>query len=106
MFDFNTNDNHTNYQSGDVFYLDYTVSKSFGKWTFGAGGNYTKQFTGDTINGAQVNGNGNEAQHILLGPLMGYNFGPAEINAKALFGVEAENTANASFYHLGVSFPF
>ena len=75
-----------------------------GKWTFGAGGNYTKQFTCDTGSG---NTSGcNEAQHVLAGPLMGYNFGPAEINAKALFGVSAENAANASFYHLGVSFPF
>ncbi len=104
VFDFNTNDDHTNIQSGNVFYLDYTVSKSFGKWTFGAGGNYTKQFTCDTGSG---NTSGcNEAQHVLAGPLMGYNFGPAEINAKALFGVSAENAANASFYHLGVSFPF
>jgi hypothetical protein len=104
VFDFNTNDTLTNYQSGDVFYLDWTASKAVGKWTWGIGGNFTQQFTCDTGSG-DLSGC-NEIQHVDLGPLMGYNFGPAEINLKAMFGLKAENTANASFYHLGVSFPF
>lgn len=99
-----TNDDHTNYQSGDVFFLDWTASKAVGKWTFGVGGNFTQQFESDTHNGTTVANS--EIQKVMAGPLMGYNFGPAEVNAKALFGIHAENSFNASFYHLGVSFPF
>jgi hypothetical protein len=104
VVDTNTKDTHTNYQSGDVFYLDWTASKALGKWTFGVGGNFTQQFSNDTNSAGTVANS--EIEHVLVGPLMGYNFGPAEINAKALFGVQAQNTFNASFYHLGVSFPF
>jgi hypothetical protein len=106
VVDVSTENTTTNYQSGNIFYLDYTVAKSFGKWTFGGGGNYTKQFSNDTINGAPVNGNGNELEHVLLGPLVSYDFGPVNIAAKALFGIEAKNDANVSFYHISFAFPF
>jgi len=106
VVDVNTIDGPTNYQSGDLFYIDATAAKTIGKWTVGAGGNFTQQFTNDTVGGAPVNGNGSKVQHVLLGPLVGYNFGPAEIDAKWLIGVHAENDANVSFFHLSFSFPF
>ena len=106
VLDFSTINSTTNYQSGDVFYLDYTAAKTFGKWTFGAGGNFTQQFTNDTVNSKAVNGNGNKIQHVLLGPLVAYDFGPVTIAAKAMIGVSAENDANVSFYHLSFAFPF
>jgi hypothetical protein len=106
VVDANTTNNTTNYSSGDVFYLDYTAAKTFGKWTFGAGGNYTKQFTNDTIGGAPVDGTGSKIEHVLVGPLASYDFGPVNIAVKALFGVEAKNDANASFYHVSFAFPF
>ncbi|MGO8919642.1 MAG: transporter [Stellaceae bacterium] len=107
VFDFNLKDDTTHYQSGTVFYLDLTAEKSIGKWIVGIGGNYTQQITKDTGFGAPSSAaGGGEVMHVLLGPLVGYNFGPAELDFKALFGVTAENTFNASFYHLSVSFPF
>lgn len=107
VLDLSTVDSATNYQSGDIFYLDLTAAKSVGKWTFGAGGNFTQQFTKDTVNGAVTgNGTGNEVQHVLLGPLVSYEFGPVSVSAKALFGVRAENDANVSFYHVSFAFPF
>jgi hypothetical protein len=125
IFDFQTEDTHAHYQSGDIFYLDLTAGKSFGKWSVGIGGNYSQQLNGDkfttsTICGALglggssctvpaipgIRGSGNELQKILVGPYLGYNFGPAEINAKVLAGVHGENTFNATFYHVGFSFPF
>ncbi len=107
VVDANTENTTTLYQSGDVFYLDYTAAKSFGKWTVGVGGNFTQQFTKDTVNGVVTGaGTGTELQHVLLGPLVSYEFGPVNISAKALIGVSAENDANVSFYHIAFAFPF
>jgi hypothetical protein len=107
VFDFNTKDTDTNYSSGTVFYLDLTASKNIGKWNVGIGGNFTQQITKDTGFGAPSSAaGGGEVEHVLLGPLVGYNFGPVEVDFKALFGIQAENTFNASFYHISFSFPF
>jgi hypothetical protein len=105
VVDASTGNDTTHYQSGDLFYLDYTLARTFGKWTFDAGGNWTQQFQSDTIGGTQV-GNGNKEEHVLAGPLVAYDFGPVNISAKALFGIQAENAANASFYHVAFAFPF
>jgi hypothetical protein len=105
VVDVNTENDTTSYQSGDIFYLDYSATRTFGKWTVGAGGNYTQQFTNDTISGAAVNGNGNKLEKVLLGPTASYNFGPSTITGTYLVGVHAENTFNASYFHLAIAFP-
>ena len=105
LVDVNTENNTTSYQSGDIFYLDYTVTKTLGHWTVGAGGNFTQQFTNDTVGGAAVNGNGNKLERVLLGPTASYSFGPATITGTYLDGVYAENGFNSSFFHFAVSFP-
>lgn len=105
VVDANTKDTWTNYQSGDVFYLDFTASYAWGKWTFGAGGNWTQQFTNDTVAGTSVP-TGHKVERVLLGPLIGYNFGPAELNAKYLKSVSSENIGASDFTYFGVSFPF
>ena len=132
IFDFQTSDNKghfaglpATYQSGDIFFLDLTAGKSFGKWTFGGGANYTQQLSNDHISStlacgafgiagsscdtpaiAGIQGKGNLQQRVLIGPYMGYNFGPAEVNAKILYTVHAANAFQSSFYHVGFSFPF
>jgi hypothetical protein len=132
IFDFQTEDDRAHfaglpahYQSGDIFFLDLTAGKSIGKWTFGVGGNYTQQLNNDHISNtlacavfgiaasncdtpaiAGIQGKGNVQQRVLVGPFLGYNFGPAEINAKVLYTVHAENAFQSSFYHIGFSFPF
>lgn len=104
IFDINTKDTDTNYQSGTVFYLDLTAAKNIGKWTVGVGGNFTQQIENDTnFAGTVAN---SEIQHIMAGPLVGYNFGPAELDFKALFNIQSENSFGANFYHLSASFPF
>jgi hypothetical protein len=130
VMDFQTEDDRGNffglpahYQSGDVLYIDVTAGKSIGKWSFGVGGNFTQQVNNDHIsstlacNGVTLSScdtpaipglvsKGRQLQQILVGPYLGYNFGPAEVNAKILSGVHAENAFNATFYHIGFSFPF
>jgi hypothetical protein len=131
VFDFQTEDGNAQrvltvpgkYQSGNLFFLDLTAGKSFGKWTFGGGANYSQQMNNDHLsdtlacNGVTISscdtpavpgvrGVGNVHQRVLIGPYMGYNFGPAEVNAKILYTVHAENAFQSSFYHIGFSFPF
>ncbi len=54
-FNFNTNNNATDYQSGHEFYLDFTVDKRF-KNGFGVGGTgyIFQQITGDSGSGARL----------------------------------------------------
>jgi hypothetical protein len=104
VFDFNTENNSTHYQSGNIFYLDLTAGRNIGKWVVGAGGNFTQQFTCDSGAG---NFNGcDELQRVMLGPYVGYNFGPVEIDAKALFSVHTQNGFNANYYYTSFAFPF
>lgn len=110
-FDFNTKDTTTNYQSGDIYYLDYTVAHSFGPMTFGVIGNYVQQFTADSVNGATVpamggsNSYGNEYMHASVGPIFAYNIGKATVTFRYLYGFAGKNGGNPSFFHFGVSFP-
>jgi hypothetical protein len=124
IMDFQTEDPR-HFQSGDLFSLDLTAGKSFGKWSFGVGGNFTQQINDDKFTSTAacaavglpgsscsfpaipgVRSSGNKLQQILVGPYMGYNFGPAEINLKVLSGVHAENALNLTQYYIGFSFPF
>ena len=74
-FDFNTNNDATDYQSGDVFHLDTTVAEHlplFGHGIIGIGANayYWKQFTGDSGSGAKLGSF--ETQMIGIGPVLSY----------------------------------
>ncbi|MBV9438653.1 MAG: transporter [Candidatus Eremiobacteraeota bacterium] len=100
VFDFQTRDTVTNYQSGNVFYLDLTAMKTTGKWTVGLVGNVSQQFTDDVQNGARV-GSGNRFAHDLLGPVAVVDFGRAgSLKLDALHGFRATNDLNVSFYHI------
>ncbi len=57
--DFNTNNNATDYQSGDVFHTDITIAEHFpirnwGVFGVGVNGFYWKQFSGDSGSGARL----------------------------------------------------
>jgi hypothetical protein len=109
VFDFNTFDNDTQYQSGGTFYFDYGATQTLGKWSFGVGGNFTQQFQADTGSGvllAKGITSGSEIQHVLLGPVVSYEAGPVNITARYLVGIHAENDANFSAFHLSFALPF
>jgi hypothetical protein len=57
--DFNTNNDATDYQSGEVFHTDITIAEHFplcnwGIFGVGANGSYWKQFTADSGSGARL----------------------------------------------------
>ena len=110
-FDFNTKNTITNYQTGDIYYLDYTITRSLGPVGFGVVGNYIQQFTPDKQNGIKVadvggtGGYGHEYMHASVGPLFSYNIGKSTITLRYLYGFAGKNGGNPSFLHLGINFP-
>lgn len=109
-FDFNTKNTITNYQTGDIYYLDYTIAHSFGKVTVGIIGNYVQQFTDDKKNGVVIassptNSYGNEYMHASVGPILSYALGHSTLTLRYLYGFAGKNGGNPSFLHFGVTFP-
>ena len=105
VFDFNTKNSKNDYQSGSVYYLDLTAAQTIGKWTFGLIGNYTQQFTNDYQYGVKV-GDGNRVQHVMLGPLLEYNFGPLAVTARYLNDVKTRNDVAFHLPQISVSGKF
>lgn len=103
VFDINRRNHDTDYRSGNAYYLDATATKTIGHWTFGAIGNYSRQFTDDRQYGAVV-GNGNRFEHTLVGPLVGYQLGKAHLTLRYLQDVRTRNDINVSFVHASVEF--
>jgi hypothetical protein len=85
--DVNLQNMDNNYQSGNIFGTDDTVSKTFGKWTVGLTGFSQNQISNDTgsdvalINGPQAALDGHNVTNYGVGPLFGYNFGPVNFTA-------------------------
>ena len=75
----NMKNTKTDYQSGDEFMADYTVTKDIGKWTVGLGGYSENQLSSDTGTGAAACAANGGCQVAIygIGPLVGYNFGGA-----------------------------
>jgi hypothetical protein len=74
MYDINTENNDTDYQSGNEFHFDYTFAKRFGAFTAGVGGYFYKQVTDDERNGNTVGSDGNKGQVFAIGPQIKYDY--------------------------------
>ncbi|MEW6639528.1 MAG: transporter [Pseudomonadota bacterium] len=98
--EFNTKNSKTDYQSGDVFHADFTVTKTIDKWTFGPVAYYAGQVSNDKSS-AFYNGavNVNRYNIWAVGGLVAYNFGPATLTVWALDEVSSRasgGTPNAA----------
>jgi len=97
--EFNTANQLDHYTQGDVFHVDFTATKTIGKWTFGPVGYYAAQVSNDKCSDATciathplglLSGTGNpltgQTQRWQLGAVGGlveYNFGPASLTVWA-----------------------
>ena len=77
MYSIATKDNTTNYQSADEIMIDYTVTYTWKRWTFGVGAAQENQIAADKISGVSVPGS--RVSLYTLGPILGYNFGPCSL---------------------------
>jgi hypothetical protein len=74
MYDINTENNDTNYQSGNEFHFDYTLAKKIDAFTLGAGGYFYKQVSDDEQNGYTVGSDGYKGQVFAVGPQIKYDY--------------------------------
>jgi hypothetical protein len=89
MYDINTENNDTNYQSGNEFHVDYTVAKHIGPWSLGAGGYWYQQVTDDEQNGTKIDNNLGYA--LSIGPQVKYDYKNMSFAMKYQFEVETYN---------------
>ena len=113
-FDFNTINDATDYQSGEVFHIDSTLAEHlplFGHGIIGIGANafYWKQFTGDSGSGAKLGSFETEMSGI--GPVLSYISPPicghtlvAEV--KWLPQIDTSKTLNGEYIWFKVGFAF
>jgi hypothetical protein len=83
------------YNNGNLFYGDFTALYKFGKWEIGPVGYFEVQTTGDSISGpggaalcATFCGN---TSNVAVGGLIGYDFGPVDLQLWVTDIVEAQN---------------
>jgi hypothetical protein len=98
----NTEDRFNHYTNGDIFHVDFTATKTIGKWTFGPVGYYVAQVSDDKC-GLNCNALGNttlvHAQRFdvfALGGLVEYNFGAASLSVWATQDLIAKASNSAA----------
>jgi hypothetical protein len=92
-YETNTRNTVTKYRSGDVLDSEFAVTKQFGKWTLGVLGYYVAQVGDDSSSASYGNAiSANRFHEGAIGGLVGYNFGPVQLN---VFGFR-EVSAGAS----------
>ncbi|MCK1328841.1 transporter [Bradyrhizobium sp. CW9] len=81
----NTANSVTGYTTGDIFHVDLTATKQIDKWTIGPVAYYVGQVTGDKSSGFYNYKilNANRYDRVAVGALLGYDFGPAQVQVWA-----------------------
>lgn len=95
-YDFNTRNNGTGYLSGQEAHIDYSLAKSFGSVTLGAGGYYYQQVTGDRLYGKKAGVDGNKGQVFAIGPEVRYAYKKMRFTLKHQVEVESHNRPQGS----------
>lgn len=91
FMELNTKNTVTQYQSGDIFHAEFTATKAFGNWTLGPIAYYAGQVTDDKSSAFYGNAiNVNRYDIWAVGGLVGYNFGPVQLNVWALDEVSSK----------------
>jgi len=108
---FATKDTTINYQTGDLFDADFTVTYTWGKWSFGGGIGESQQVTNDeyqtTSNpasyGVHPDAAPNPDDHVGFkfhelwgGPCIAYNFGPVYMKLVYLFNFDTRNAGGGN----------
>ncbi|MDR3709867.1 MAG: transporter [Capsulimonadaceae bacterium] len=88
-YDYNLKDSSTNYQSGDQFSGDYTITQTKNKFTKGIGAYSTNQLKEDRIKGVDTPGTIRVTYGA--GPILGYEFGGISVQAQYNWNLKTEN---------------
>lgn len=106
MYDFNTKNGATNYQSGQEFHADYTFAKKFAAYTAGIGGYYYKQITDDEQNGVKVGSDGFKGQVFAIGPQLKYDYKNMSFALKYQAEMLAENKPEGNKFWFTMLYAF
>jgi hypothetical protein len=102
---FPTENNATQYQTGDIFHFDWAVGKHLGDWEIGIQGNFMQQLSGDSGPGASLGSF--EISSIGIGPAVSYSAKagqmPLVISAKWEPDVAATNTFKGNIFSLSLT---
>jgi len=103
-YSYNFEDTKTHYTSGQEIAIDYTIAKSFDKWTLGLGAHQENQLNGDSGAGAIAAGcpgrGGCKVNNFGIGPLVGYQFGGIEIFAQYDQNLYTENDVAGGIFNI------
>jgi hypothetical protein len=89
QYEMSTANSIDHYRTGDIFHADFTVTRTFGKWTLGPVGYYVAQVSNDSCPasciaaGQSTAGSAQRFQIWGAGGLVEYNFGPASFSVWA-----------------------
>ncbi|MGD9298971.1 MAG: transporter [Thiohalocapsa sp.] len=90
MYDFSTENDATDYQSGQAFHADYTLGYHTGPWSLGVGGYYYQQTTNDELNGETFL-DGFKGRTFAVGPQVKYSHQKMAVTVKYLAETAVEN---------------
>jgi hypothetical protein len=98
----NSADTKTHYHSGQELAIDYTATKTVGKWIVGLGAHSENQFTADSGAGAAgcAAKDGCKTNNLGIGPLIGYQFGGLELMAEYNHNLHTENDVAGEIFNL------
>jgi hypothetical protein len=100
---FNLKDSGTDYTSGQQMAIDYTVTKTCGKWTFGLGVAEETQTTSDSLAGNSLDDS--KANAWTMGPIVGYNFGPCSVQFIYNFPLYVNNDVGGEWFDVRFVIP-
>jgi hypothetical protein len=96
----NLKDTSTDYQSGDEFAADYTVTKTVNKWTGGLGAYQVNQLRDDKVKG--VSTPGTIRLSYGAGPIVGYDFGSVTAQITYNWNIKTENDFGGNFINVRI----
>lgn len=109
FYSFNTKNTATNYQSGDEFAADYTLTYTYQKWTVGFGASQENQVQRDKFDVNDGTGYrsqpGTRAEAYTIGPILGYNFGPFSVQFAYNFPIYTNNEVGGEWFNFRLVVP-
>lgn len=106
MYDFNTKNTDTDYESGQEFHFDYALGYHLGKqWVLGVAGYYYRQTTDDEIDGQKVL-DGFKGRTFAVGPAASYSFRNMNLSLKYQKEFDADDRPEGDKYWLKFTYAF
>lgn len=103
-WDYNFTDDKTRYTTGQEISIDYTASKTIGRWTFGVGVYQQNQIADDRGAGARARGcpaaGGCRVENYGAGPLVGYQFDDVGVMAEYNHNIYTRNELAGDFFNI------